>query len=292
MELFMNTKFADHKFDVLQRYRLIEIIALWEGKLNTSHLIECFGIGRQQASKDINEYIDKVADNNLVYNKSLKGYVPSDDFMPKVTKGCLEEYLQLISRKDELINTFENIRFGFDDVIRVAAPILRVKPSIVRHIISACRNNERIEVDYRSVSAPNKEGRIIAPHSMVHAGNRWHVRAFCEKNQDFRDFVLTRFYDIPETLGKTKSTKEQDIKWNTLVNVCFCPDPRLSLEQQEIVANDYGMQEKRLLLQVKAALVPYLLQLMRVDLHTVAADPKAQQVIISNLDDIKQWLFH
>ena len=42
------------RWDLLLRYRLIEIIALWEGRLTTNHICHSFGIGRQQASKDIN----------------------------------------------------------------------------------------------------------------------------------------------------------------------------------------------------------------------------------------------
>jgi len=42
------------RWDSLLRYRAIEIIALWEGRLTTNHLCDSFGIGRQQASKDIN----------------------------------------------------------------------------------------------------------------------------------------------------------------------------------------------------------------------------------------------
>ena len=52
------------KYDLLLRYRLIEIVALWEGKLNAGHLMDYFGIGRQQASKDINEYLQNIGENN------------------------------------------------------------------------------------------------------------------------------------------------------------------------------------------------------------------------------------
>ena len=45
------------RWDLLLRYRLIEIIALWEGRLTTNHICHSFGIGRQQASKDINTYL-------------------------------------------------------------------------------------------------------------------------------------------------------------------------------------------------------------------------------------------
>ena len=112
-----------------------------------------------------------------------------------------------------------------------------------------------------------------------------------KKNNDYRDFVLTRFYGTPESDGQAKDSIEQDEAWNTLVNVCFTPDQRLSPEQQAIVANDYGMSDKRLLIQVRGALVPYLMQMMRIDINVVAADPRAQQVVIQNMDAVKQWLF-
>jgi predicted DNA-binding transcriptional regulator YafY len=282
---------TDIKFDLLQRYRLIEIVALWEGKLNAGHLTKYFGIGRQQASKDINEYCNRIAPENLSYNRSLKGYEPTEKFVPVVTVGNADEYLQLISRNNDLLNTFSDLSLGFDASYQLIAPTFKVEPKVLRAIVNACKRNMRLEVDYRSVNAPNEDGRIIIPHSIVHAGARWHVRAFCEKNQDFRDFVLTRFYDEPEAVGESKVSPDLDTKWHTMVNVCFMPDSRLSEAQQQIVSQDYGMADKRLLISTRGALVPYLMQLMRVDVNTIAADPRAQQVVIENMDAIKQWMF-
>ena len=65
------------RWDLLLRYRLIEVIALWEGRLTTNHLQRAFGIGRQQASKDINHYLAEYAPGNLEYDRSLKGYKPA-----------------------------------------------------------------------------------------------------------------------------------------------------------------------------------------------------------------------
>ncbi len=39
------------RWDLALRYRLIETVAWWEGRLTTNHLIQSFGISRQQASK-------------------------------------------------------------------------------------------------------------------------------------------------------------------------------------------------------------------------------------------------
>nr|WP_289933796.1 hypothetical protein [Pseudomonas aeruginosa] len=70
------------RWDLALRYRLIETVAWWEGRLTTNHLMQSFGISRQQASKDINSYISKYAPKNLEYDKHLKGYVPSRHFKP------------------------------------------------------------------------------------------------------------------------------------------------------------------------------------------------------------------
>jgi hypothetical protein len=38
-------------------------------------------------------------------------------------------------------------------------------------------------------------------------------------------------------------------------------------------------------------MVQYLLQFLRVSTDTIKADPKAQQVVIENIEEIKPWLF-
>ena len=51
-------------WDLAVRYRLIETVAGREGRLTTQHLVQSFGISRQQASKDINTYITEHAPKN------------------------------------------------------------------------------------------------------------------------------------------------------------------------------------------------------------------------------------
>ena len=65
------------RWDLALRYRLIETVAWWEGRLTTVHMTQSFGISRQQVSKDINTYIIKHAPKNLTYDLQIKGYVPS-----------------------------------------------------------------------------------------------------------------------------------------------------------------------------------------------------------------------
>src|SRR5690625_5587511 len=77
----------------------------------------------------------------------------------------------------------------------------------MRGLVTAIRTQQRLEVDYVSLSNPNRQGRIIVPHTFVSTGLRWHLRAWCEKSQSYRDFVLSRFRGEPELLGDRKSTR-------------------------------------------------------------------------------------
>lgn len=60
-------------WDLAFRYCLIETVACCEGRLTTGHLMQCFGISRQQVSKGINTYISEHAPESLTYAKQIKG---------------------------------------------------------------------------------------------------------------------------------------------------------------------------------------------------------------------------
>lgn len=288
----MKTSALSHRLDTLLRYRLIEIIALWEGRLTTNHLCDAFGIGRQQASKDINNYIVDLAPDNLIYDKSLKGYKPSENFTPVVTSGMADEYLQLIARNRELKSSFDSLSFDHSHTEILNLPLRHLQPSLIRGVLQAAREQRRIEVDYVSVSDPNHEGRIIVPHTIAHTGVRWHLRAWCEKNQGYRDFVLSRFRGDVELLNRSEHGVEEDNAWNKILKITLTPDSRLNSEQQKVVAHDWGMNKrKQLHLEVRAALIQYALHTLNIDAHTIQADPVAQQIVIKNIDEIRPWLF-
>jgi predicted DNA-binding transcriptional regulator YafY len=270
---------TDIKYQQSQRLRYIELICLWEGAINTNAICEYFGIGRQQASKDLKIYRESIAPQNLVYNGTSKRY----EITPHsavFTDGAFSEYLHFTNKP---------VNQSFTHALPL--PEFSVSPGIFRVIKQACRDNLRLEVDYRSVNAPDKSGRIIVPHAIAHSGTRWHVRAFCEKNQDFRDFVLSRFKPEIDILGNSDIDANQDEAWHTFVTVTLIPDQRLTQAQQQVVADDYGMSDMRLDIKVRASLLTYLLQMLRLNGHTIHADPKAQQVVVANIAEIKRWMF-
>ncbi|EAQ99321.1 helix-turn-helix transcriptional regulator [Congregibacter litoralis] len=280
-----------YRWDHLLRYRYIETISLWEGRLTTGHLTRCFGIGRQQASKDINFYLREIAPGNISYDKYLKGYRPSADFVPRVTRGTADEYLHLMSRDEQLMGVFESLPLATANVEQLTPPGRDVAPSILRPMIQAARARKRLEVDYVSLKNPDREGRIIVPHTLVFTGYRWHVRAWCEKNQGFRDFVLSRFRGDAEILDDSTYGEDQDSDWLQRVTIIVTPDPRLSKAQQEVIAHDYGMSDGKLRLETRATLVNYQLQLLQLDPRAHQDNPLAQQIVLENHEALTPWLF-
>ena len=279
------------RWDLLLRYRLIEIIAYWEGRLTTNHICHTFGIGRQQASKDINTYLQEIGPGNLAYDRHLKGYVPTDEFEPKLTLGVADEYLDLMTRDDSLNRRFDRLEIGLPGSEVLRAPVRYVRPEIIRPIIRATRQGRRVQARYVAMGDPAGDVRVLEPHTVLFSGQRWHVRAWCEKSGEFRDFVLSRFRGEPEVLNVKRRHKiHQDTLWHTPVKVTIRPDQRLTPEQQAIIAEDYGMDGREMTVETRAALLRYLLQMMGLDPMKASADPLAQQVEVANMDELRPWL--
>ncbi|MDE1333877.1 helix-turn-helix transcriptional regulator [Vibrio aestuarianus] len=278
------------KWDLLSRYRMIEIVALWEGRLNTSHLMQSFGIGRQQASKDINTYLADIAPGNLVYDKQLKGYKPSDSFSPQVTKGHADEYLHILSRSEDMTITFKELDMGFENVAMIHPVTRNISPQALRPLVQAIRENKRVDISYTSLKDGIEVERIISPHTLVCTSLRWHVRAYCEHANDYRDFVLSRIRGIPMLEAKRVKGSEHDELWNTPLTVDLKPDPRLTEVQANIVEHDYGMEKGTLTIPTNAALVRYVLDAYNIDINVLDSNPKGQQIIVANFEELKQYL--
>lgn len=283
-------KLSNPRWEQLLRYRYIELIALWEGRLTTRQLCDTFGIGRQQANKDLISYRRGLSQGDLVYDAVAKYYSPSEDFAPTLTQGLASEYLQMAAQQSDVQQILGDLPVASANVEVIAAPLREVPASLLRPIIRAMAESRRIDVDYVSLNNPDREGRIIVPHTLVWTGYRWHVRAWCEKNLDFRDFVLSRFRGDADLMDESDHREVNDQAWHTHVTLEITPDGRLTPDQQEVIAHDYGMTNGQLKLTVRAKLAPYLLQLLNLNVGKQLEDARAQQIVLANYDEISPWL--
>ncbi len=180
---------------------------------------------------------------------------------------------------------------GFAQTDILQPPRRQVDPAILRALVQAARQGQKIDLGYVSLNSPAEESRIITPHTLVCTPLRWHVRAYCEKNRDYRDFVLSRFRGIHGIEGSSDNLKDGDQRWQQRVDIILTPDPRLTPYQRAIVEHDYGMAQGQRLLQVRSALLPYAIQLLNLDLYKIEAKPEAQQIVVANLDEVRKHAF-
>ena len=149
------------RWDLALRYRLIETVVWWEGRLTTGHLIQSFGISRQQASKDINTYITEHAPRNLTYDKQRKGYVPSKHFKPLFIDDSASAYLHLLYQNNERAPHIEGLALAYAHTKVLEVPDRSIRPQILRPLLKACREGLRLETEYVSLANPEPEVRLI-----------------------------------------------------------------------------------------------------------------------------------
>lgn len=268
---------------------LIELIAYWQGKVNTTHLINHFSISRKQAGDYLRAY-RKQHSKNLVYSQREKAFLLSESFQYQYISGDVTQYLDWLSTSSEIAIEYSN-RANTLTYTSLRLPSRQVAPKIMRGLVNAISQKSRVEVDYVSLTNPDGEGRVIQPHIFVKTGLRWHLRAYDEKHLAFRDFVLSRFRGVPELLGKATHNADQDEAWNTNVILILAPDQRLTPAQKSVLEHDYQMNNSQLVIKTRAALAQYLLQEMQVNFKFLDKSPEAQQLVLVNENDIKSWLF-
>jgi hypothetical protein len=273
--------------ELVQRYWMLELLAYWEGQVNTKPLMQAFNISRQSASAIINKYLASQKET-LSYDVTQKAYLVTEAFNPKFINRTVDEYFdwQQVGK----IPSFQSREPSISQVIIQPLPRY-VDPSIMRPLLKAMKCKAAVDCEYLSVTNNEPLGRLVYPHSFVKAANRWHVRGFCALRNNFLDFVLSRFRSVEYDGGEATYTEKDDAKWNTSVNLILAPDSRLSDIQKQALEKDFNMKDGRLIVKTRGALVKYTLDDLQIKTKMLEADPQAQQLICVNYSDIKQWLY-
>ncbi|MGE8143258.1 WYL domain-containing protein [Novosphingobium sp. NPDC080210] len=271
-----------------QKLQFIEFRLFWEGHVNRADLMDTFGVSLNQASGDLNRYI-ALAPDNMVYDKSGKTYVRSPAFSPHFMKPDATQYLAQVRSVAEGIVAPEDAWIGnlppFD---ATPAPARGIDPAVLRSIVIAIRRREAVEVRYQSMSSPDPEWRWIAPHALAFDGFRWHARSFCEKSGEYRDFVISRIVETRQSRS-TQMQTAADTDWDEIVQLEIGPHPALSQNQKRAIELDYGMQNGRVVIPVRRALLYYALKRLGLDTDPAARKPQDQQIVMMNGNNITSF---
>lgn len=278
------------KWDVQQRLRLLECTVLLNGWVRTQALIETFGISRAQASKDFAVY-HGLRPDNLIYNKSRKYYEVGPRFDPLLLTGTASELLDALPLMYPDRSPVVALTAG-GPAVTVVRPMERALDwTLLRALSMAICQNRKIRVAYQSMNRPEPVSLLLSPHSLVNSGFRWHVRAFSDTHNEYRDFVLARMRGPVSLLEDCGVAAAADTGWHVMVDVVIAPHPDLPPVQQSIIAEDYGMQDGYIVQPIRQALVPYFLRMMQIDPRRLDVDPRVQQIVLRNAEAIQPYLW-
>lgn len=277
----MGTDEVKLKHSVEERFAFVEFRVFWHGRINRADLIQRFGVSPTQASQDFKLYADLMPEN-LVYDGVEKAYLCGQNFVPRYADLSAESYLApLLSISSGLLQPEDTLLRSVPSFHVSPNPSRGVNPLVLRAVVRAVDNAEAIEIRYQSMSSPEPSWRWIEPHAFAHDGFRWHVRAFCQNDRIFKDFLLSRIVEVGGQ-GPVTAESSADEAWHHEVVLEIGPHPDLSAPQRRAIEMDYGMEDGRAEIHVRRALLFYALKRLGLDTDPSARRPQDQQIVLLN----------
>jgi predicted DNA-binding transcriptional regulator YafY len=268
---------------VKERLEFIDFRLFWEGRINRADIMDRFAISMPQASKDLSLY-ESIAPGNLSYDVSAKRYLASSSFTPRFIEPNADGFLtQLRNVADHTLPVEETWLGSAPTAEVMPIPSRRVNVNVLRAVLKAIEKRTAVRIFYQSMNEqrPGPMWRWVVPHAFAHDNLRWHVRAFCEETKIFKDFLLSRCLDVSDE-RPTDVRASQDKYWNEHFSVVLVPNPVLSSEQQEVVAQDYCMEYGQIAVPVRKALLYYFNKRLRLDVAREKDRIKETPIIVLN----------
>lgn len=261
-----------------QRDRLafIEMQAWFCGEVSRQNVVSRFAVKTAAATRDLALY-RCLAPQNLEFNDSRKCYHPTACFTP------------LFDFNTERVSTWLSHGFGdeeplaWDTGIQCSVTEQLSQPKL-NHLAAICRTikqEQAAQIEYQSLNG--KSTRVIIPFALHNNAQRWHVRAFDRKSEEFRDFVLTRITSVtPAGDIEAHEKPAEDDQWNRKVELELVPHPDLDRPQPVIL--DYDFDETLVKkVKVRAAVAGYALRQWGVDCSpNHKLDSREHQLWLSN----------
>lgn len=290
---------AEVKWAVRQRFQYIEVMAFYTGLVSRSDVARTFGLSDAAATKDLKAYSEQAPDN-LTYRHSVFGFVPSERFQPLFADLAPEAVLPMIAANLATAGGAagpggdENV-YGIP-VETLPLPSRLPRAEVCAPIIRAVKQHKQCRIRYKSLSDREaEESRVIEPHSLVNTGLRWHVRAYSHDTYDFRDFVLSRIVEAQLLDAEAESSIQYDDDWVEMATLQLAPHPKLEARKQQSLLIDYHAQDDVIELEVRRALVGYMLHRLSVDTSSDhSMNPNAYQLVLVNRDEVEPfagWAF-
>ncbi|EPF0080039.1 WYL domain-containing protein [Vibrio parahaemolyticus] len=267
------------------RFRVIELLAYWEGVVNASKLAVLFQVTVNNITKSLAEYRKEYPDS-LSYNKSEKRFEPTSEFHLHYIDGSWEEYTAFLRLNNM---SYSSTLWGENTIDFGPAISSYVAPQVSRILTQAIAKRLSIQVTYHSLSHPEGRKRTLHPIGLANSGLRWHCRAYDEYRKEFRDFNVSRMKDVV-IAGNSPWTAKDDDCWMQTITLRIAPQPALTDEQKRVIMMDKG-EGDFYEVSIRAAMAEYYLQFHLIDKHERTDKPTVRPLYLENLNEVSKWLF-
>ena len=260
----MANKTNEENWAARERLRVLELLLWWRGWVGRADLLERFGISAAQASSDFQKYLE-LNGKEISYQTSRKRYEAAAGFECRLHVPSLEEAVRVLLGGGAVQEPpLEQTEALPEKVSILMLPKRKAEPEIARRVFVALLAGQRLRVFYHSLNSNTAAWRGLRPAALAWDGRRWHVRAWCENHQAWRDFVLGRISkaEWPESVKEELPADEDWLKWDT---VRLRINPALGVEAQASLKMDYGLAADVMEVRVRRALRGYLLAEMFID---------------------------
>lgn len=252
----------DLSFAIKERLQYIEFLLQFRGWLSRADLVSKFSMSAPAATRDFRKY-KEIAPENLDFDDSQKRYVIKEVSFKPIFPLRIYEALGKLRSPIIADSLGLSEHDSFISPPRLSLPRLDVLMSITRAVL----NSDAIEISYFSVENGASK-RVIAPHSLVDNGLRWHVRAYDFKRKKFSDFVLGRIIEIANSDENVRPSLSRagDNQWNRFIRLELAPHPNPeNVPNPKTIQHDYDMKDNAIIIQVRASVAGYWLRLWNVD---------------------------
>lgn len=276
------------KLNFFQKLRLkaIEATLRWKGEIYRGDIESLFGVGNQKAALDFALY-NKLYPGQMKYDYTLRRYLPSESFKGYLTSDTSEDFLDMLKGEGESAC----IAGPYPAVEIIGKSTRIVRSSTINLINRAIVHKKKIKVTYQSLSTPIPQTYSLSPHSLVYNGYRWHIRAYSDHHEGYRDFLPIRMSDIQLESIDQACLIDQDDLWCNFVELRFMAHESLSAEQKQVLNIEYEMKDGIWTVKVRAALVHYFIEFLGIDSVTGYQNrDRRLTIFLSNIDDIKKYL--
>lgn len=287
----MPQKKKEQRWSVEKRLEFIDFRLFWEGQINRSDIMNQFDVSVPQASNDLSKY-QEAAPKNLHYDFKVKKYFSTDSFKPAFITPDADSYFRQL--RDDMLALKSNPApwLSYEpeyDIVQM--PKRNIDPRILRSVTESIKSRKTLKIFYQSMRSAEPVWREISPHAFAFDGMRWHARSYCHRGHIYKDFLLSRILKVGN-FSDTEWPQQSDEIWNTYFKLILKPHPEFSESQARAIALDYDMQDGRLELNIRLALLHYYLRRLGLYPHCDGSKSPSneQHVVVSNKAETQKAL--